>query len=498
MSLTPLCPRLLTRLRSSGIITTSVWLLAAAGCQQAPDRSAPAPVAETTVSRPVTPQGVDADVTATVDQVLSTSAHPSLAWGRIPDVISVLQPLYANEPDRLFWFDRSTPVASLKTTIAALAAAAEHGLDPADYDAPWLEQQFAALSGTEASGADRALLDLGVSTAVVRILNAVHKGRVDPATMYWGYDNSARNLDLATLMPAVRDSEGLAATLEAVSPKVTHYERARRTLAVYRTRADAGEPESLPALTKELPKIQPGDQWEGVPALAARLRAFGDLAQDAVVDGIAYAPSLADAVKRFQRRHGLGNDGVIGAGTRRALNVSLASRVRQLELAMERMRWLPSLDDKPNVFVNVALFRLWATDPAAGGDPLRMNVVVGKSLDHQTPLFIERMEYVIFRPYWNPPRSIIVNELVPKARRDPTYLDKEGFEIVASGSEKAAALPRTPENLSKVVAGRLYIRQKPGPQNALGLAKFIFPNDEDVYMHGTPAQQVLRPSAPRF
>jgi murein L,D-transpeptidase YcbB/YkuD len=424
-----------------------------------------------------------------VEQVLSTSAHPSLTWSRIPDVVPVLQPLYANEPDRLFWFDRSTPVASLTTTIAALSAAAEHGLDPADYDAPWLEQQFAALSSTDASAADRALLDLGVSTAVVRILNAVHKGRVDPATMYWGYDNSARNLDLATLMPAVRDSEGLAATLEAVSPKVTHYDRARRTLAVYRARAEAGEPESLPALTKELPKIEPGDRWEGVPALAARLSAFGDLAQDAVVDGIAYAPSLVSAVKRFQRRHGLANDGVIGAGTRRALNVSLASRVRQIELAMERMRWLPSLDDQPNVFVNVALFRLWATDPAAGGEPLRMNVVVGKSLDHQTPLFIERMEYVIFRPYWNPPRSIIVNELVPKARRDPAYLDKEGYEIVASGSEKAAALPATPQNLSKVVAGRLYIRQKPGPQNALGLAKFIFPNDEDVYMHGTPAQQ---------
>ena len=290
-------------------------------------------------------------------------------------------------------------------------------------------------------------------------------------------------------MTAVRDSEGLAATLDAVSPQVTHYARARRTLAVYRARAEAGEPESLPALPKDLPKIQPGDRWEGVPALAARLRAVGDLAQGAGVDDVEYTQVLVDAVKRFQRRHGLGNDGVIGAGTRRALNVPLASRVRQIELAMERMRWLPPLDDKPNVFVNVALFRLWATDPTSGGEPLRMNVVVGKSLDHQTPLFVERMEYVIFRPYWNPPRSIVVNELVPKARRDPAYLDKEGFEIVASGNEKAAALPGTPANLSKVVAGRLYIRQKPGPQNALGLAKFIFPNDEDVYMHGTPAQQ---------
>ena len=128
-------------------------------------------------------QDGDADVTATIQQVISTSQHPSLRWNRIPDVVPVLQPLYANEPDHLFWFDRATPVESLKTTIAALTAAAEHGLDPADYDAAWLEEQFAALTGSGTSGADRALLDLGVSTAVVRILNAVHKGRVDPATM---------------------------------------------------------------------------------------------------------------------------------------------------------------------------------------------------------------------------------------------------------------------------------------------------------------------------
>ena len=491
MLLMPATFRLLTNLRSSGIFTIFVWLLATTACRQAPDRPTAAPAAAATrVAESPTPPGVDADVAATVEQVLSTSAHPSLKWSRIPDVVSVLQPLYANEADRLFWFDRTTPVASLKTTIEALSGAAAHGLDPADYDAAWLEQQFATLTATS-SGADLALLDLGVSTALVRILNAVHKGRVDPATMYWGYDNSARNLDLAALLPAVRDTEGLAPTLDAVSPRLTHYDRARRTLALYRTRVEAGEPESLPALSKEQPKIAPGDQWAGIPALAARLRAFGDLAPETTVDdtSTAYAPVLVAAVKSFQRRHGLGNDGVIGAGTRRALNVSLASRVRQIELAMERMRWLPPLDDKPNVFVNVALFRLWATDPAAGGEPLRMNVVVGESLDHQTPLFVERMEYVIFRPYWNPPRSIIVKELVPKARRDPAYLDKEGFEIVASGSEKAEALPATPENLSKVAAGRLFIRQKPGPQNALGLAKFIFPNDEDVYMHGTPAQQ---------
>ena len=103
-------------------------------------------------------------------------------------------------------------------------------------------------------------------------------------------------------------------------------------------------------------------------------------------------------------------DGVIGAGTLATLNVPLAHRVRQLALAMERMRWLPQMSDRPTVFVNVPFFRMWATDPRTGEEPLRMNVVVGKSLHHKTPIFIDRMEYVIFRPYWNPPYGITIKE----------------------------------------------------------------------------------------
>jgi murein L,D-transpeptidase YcbB/YkuD len=120
-----------------------------------------------------------------------------------------------------------------------------------------------------------------------------------------------------------------------------------------------------------------------------------------------------------------------------------------------------------------------------------MRVVVGRSLDHRTPIFLQQMEYVVFRPYWNPPYGIATKEIVPHARRDPSYLDREDLEIVASGDETAPALPATPESLDAVVAGRLVVRQKPGPRNSLGLAKFIFPNHENVYMHGTPATQLF-------
>ena len=478
---------------TAGRVWTVVLALVGVTCGAAQPSEPPPPVKAQAapVEKPQAPRPLlDPDVALAVDSVLSSAVHPSLLWGKIPDVAPVLKRLYDTEPDSLFWFDGTSPVPTLETTITALANAGDHGLDPADYDVAFLKEQRAALKKGTNAGGDRALFDLAVSVAVARILKAVHVGRVDPATIYWGYDITANQVDLAALLPAVRNGQGLAATLEAIQPAVSHYARARRTLAIYRERARGGEPDPVPELPRNQ-KVEAGKNWDGIARVAARLRAFGDLDAGTAVSGTLYTPPLVEAVKRFQARHGLLADGVLGAGTVRAMNVSLAARVRQIELAMERMRWLPTLSDRPNVFVNVALFRMWATDPTTGKEPLRMNVVVGQALNHQTPIFVEQMEYVIFRPYWNPPRGITVKEIVPKARRDPSYLARENLEIVAGGDENTASLAVTPENLAQVVAGRLHVRQRPGPRNALGLAKFIFPNDDDVYMHGTPAQQLF-------
>jgi murein L,D-transpeptidase YcbB/YkuD len=433
----------------------------------------------------------NADVAATVDRVLSSAEHPGLKWSAIPDVAADLKTIYDAEPDRLRWFAGTTPVPSLSGTVTTIAAAGEYGLDPADYDAASLASQWESVKAGKLSAPERALFDLGVSVAVARMLKAVHIGRVDPATMQWGYQVAAKTLDVGAALREVDDSRPFAAILDSLEPPFTHYARARRTLAAYRRLVRAGEPERVPDLPKGVSKIEPGKPWPGVAALTARLHVLGDLPASSKPAGELYAGPLADAVKRFQLRHGLEVDGIIGAGTIRALNVPLAHRVRQIELAMERMRWLPTLSQRPNVFVNVALFRLWATDPLTGEEPLRMTVVVGQSMNHQTPIFLEEMEYVIFRPYWNPPRSITVKEIIPHVKRDPSYFDREALEIVASGDDNTPALPPTPDNLAAVVAGKLAIRQRPGPKNSLGLAKFIFPNSENVYMHGTPAQQLF-------
>ena len=477
--------------------TTAVLLALVSASCGSPAAPPPPPAVQTpapaATSTPVAATA-DAEVTATVDQVLTSATHPGLQWGSIPDVAPALKPLYDAEADRLLWFDGARPGAQLERTLATVAAATAHGLDPRDYDAAMLADQWKGLKAGGGSGPERALFDLALSTAAARMIKAVNVGRVDPATMLWGYDIAAKKLDMTAALRDARQGGGLADALEALQPPFPHYRRARRMAAIYRDLARNGEPPLVPALGTGVRKVEAGTTWTGVPQLAARLRVFGDLpgtADIAEADPPIYGGALVEAVKRFQRRHGLDADGVIGAGTVRALNVSLAARIRQIELSMERMRWLPTLSDQPNVFVNVALFRLWATDPTTGAEPLRMNVVVGESLDHRTPIFVEQMEYVIFRPYWNPPRGITVKEIVPRAQRDPKYLAREQLEIVADGADNAAELPPTPENLSKVLSGRLFLRQKPGPRNSLGLAKFIFPNAEDVYMHGTPAQALF-------
>jgi murein L,D-transpeptidase YcbB/YkuD len=435
-----------------------------------------------------TPAAADSEVAATVTQVLGAAQHPRLKWSAIGDVTRDLWPLYDAEPDRLLWFEGRKPLPAVEGAVLTVNDARAYGLDPDDYDAAALQVQWVAIKGGRATATDRAQFDLALSIAGARMVRAIYIGRVDPALLRWKYAGPRKLLDPVVLLQDARSGRGLDDVLRSLEPRVSHYVRARATLATYRVLAEAGEPAAVPTLSAAQKKITPGQAWTGAPQLAARLRALGDLVLEADQMQAGYSGVLVDAVKRFQTRHGLEADGVIGAATIRALNVPIAARVRQIELAMERMRWLPELGDRPNVFVNVANFRLWANDPRGKDDPLRMNVVVGAALDHQTPLFVEQLEYIVFRPFWNPPRSILTKEILPRARKDPGYMARNQYEIVASGADDAPALEATPENLDNVQQGRLALRQRPGPSNSLGLAKFIFPNDENVYMHGTPSR----------
>jgi murein L,D-transpeptidase YcbB/YkuD len=209
---------------------------------------------------------------------------------------------------------------------------------------------------------------------------------------------------------------------------------------------------------------------------------------------------LTEALKRFQDRHGLAADGSVGLATLAALTTPMARRVRQIELTLERWRWLPAFQTPP-IIVNIPEFRLFAFNTTAdrAATILQMPVIVGQTYpSKRTPIFIGDLKYVVFRPYWDVPRSITLHEMLPAVHAHPDYLQKNNLEIVAGERDDSPVMMPTAETIAALAAGQLRLRQRPGDDNALGLIKFLFPNAHNVYMHSTPAHQLFLASRRAF
>ena len=238
----------------------------------------------------------------------------------------------------------------------------------------------------------------------------------------------------------------------------------------------------------------PGDPYPSTQQLARLLRVLGDLPSSANVptDATTYQGPLVDAVKHFQLRFDRTPDGRITAQTLADLNVPIGDRVREMQLTLERWRWLPVVDPSvhhvPPLVANIPEFRLRAYDENYNV-AWTMNVVVGKAYDHDTPVFSDTMQYVVFRPYWNVPFSIAKAELLPRLARDPNYLTEKGFQVVNARQDVISSGAVSADVLEQLRAGKLFIRQNSGPRNSLGLVKFIFPNSYNIYMHDTPEQE---------
>ncbi len=239
--------------------------------------------------------------------------------------------------------------------------------------------------------------------------------------------------------------------------------------------------------------VRPGDRYPGAPRLARLLSLLGDLpGPQADPAPQRYTRRLVKAVKNFQRRHGLAPDGLLDERTLRQLNTPLDQRLRQLRLTLERWRWLPHRSPRPPIIVNIPEFRLYA------GEAPPQNVVVGMAFEHQTPVFASLLTEVVFRPPWNVPASIQLGELVPAIEKDPDYLKKHAFEVIDDRNSVISSGTVSAEVLAQLQAGRLYLRQKPGPNNSLGLVKFMMPNPHSVYLHGTPSRRGFRESRRDF
>lgn len=377
--------------------------------------------------------------------------------------------------------DAGTLAPAGRDLIGVLRQADTHGLDPAAYLTPTL------VAAIERRGAStRVAVDAGLTLAALRYMRQLHLGRVDPRAVGLSLEAWAEPHDFAQVLAEALDRGQVVSALEGLAPPWPLYAQLREARQRYRALSDA--PWAVPLAL--VAPVHPGEPLPAAPALRARLEVLGDLAPDAVdLAPGTHGPVLSAALVRFQSRHGLAADGVIGRRTLAALDVPPSARLRQIDVALERLRWLPDLGTRRVVAVNIPMFGLWAWsgDLRSAPPALAMNVIVGRAMRTQTPVLVDAIERVIFRPYWNVPVSIVRGEVLPAIARDPRYLDRQQMEIVRGPGDDAVVVTATPEALAQLAAGSLRLRQRPGPHNALGLVKFVFPNRESVYMHGTPA-----------
>ncbi len=423
-----------------------------------------------------------------------------LRWPNFADYRAQVRSFYQPENYQLAWIKDGQPTSQALGIIHALQDSELTGLRATDYDGPRWNDRVSHL-GPSSSASDLGRFDLALTVSAMRYLADVHSGRISPKYFKFGLDIRQKRYDVADfLRTRLVSAPDVAPVLAEVEPPYPGYQRTKAALERYLGLEKAGDPQALPRVKTP---VKPGDLYPNLAQLDQRLLQLGDLPQDAVVDiqSGTYQGAIVEAVKHFQERSELTADGALGPATIQQLNVPLHQRVAQLRLALERWRWLPH--DLPSRFlaVNIPGFTLYAYENQHVS--LTIPVVVGRAFRgdkrtalpsdiHQTPVFMDEMEYVIFRPYWNIPVNITRKEILPALKKDPDYLAKHQYEVYDTEHSVVISQEHLDNKLlEQLQSGGLELRQKPGPGNSLGLIKFVFPNDYDVYLHGTPETQLF-------
>jgi L,D-transpeptidase YcbB len=444
-------------------------------------------------------QELSAGSQASLRAIVQAGSLADLRWPDFSDYEKHVQKFYESYSYSLPWVREMEPTPQARQVISVLLEADQKGLSAEDYDGSHWASRLAKLKPAVAkpTEADAVNFDLALTVSIMRYISDLHIGKVNPKHFDFGLDVEEKKYDLPEFVKGnVVNASDVSEVLQQVEPPYPGYKRTIQALQTYLQLAKKSDGTPLPAIQKT---ISPGDSYPGVPQLLQLLRQMGDLPADASVstDGTIYQGAIMEAVKNFQRRFGRTPDGRITVQTLADLNVPLANRIRQMQLTLERWRWLPLSYQHSPVIANIPEFHLRAYDENFKV-ALQMNVVVGKAFGHDTPIFSDTMEYAVFRPYWSVPYSIAKAEFLPRIARDPDYLAKKGFEVVDSRQEVVASGTVSAEVLEQLRAGKLFIRQTPGPKNSLGLVKFIFPNNYNIYFHDTPEQEFFAKSRRDF
>lgn len=442
------------------------------------------PVGNVQADRPANDLSVQDELRALANR----GVLPELHWPDYSDYRIQVQKFYEPTGYALAWMQNLKPTPQARAMITVFSEANSKGLDPADYDSLLWTARTEKLRS--ASPADLARFDLALTVSVMRYISDLHLGRVNPRYFHFGFDVEHNKYDLSRFVrERLVSSPDLGSALATVDPPFDGYRRTEKALQRYLQLAQQDDGNRLPSPKQ---RIAIAGRYSGIQRLQRLLCLVGDLepASCAVEATDVYTGAIADGVKHFQARHGLEANGTLDQATIRELNVPLSERVSQLRLTLERWRWLPHEFSQPPIVVNIPEFRLRAFDQN-DNVALAMNVVVGRAYRRQTPVFAKDMTHVIFRPYWNVPRSIGRSEIVPSVERDPSYLARKNYELVTHAGEFVTNGPVNDDILRRLRDGSLEIRQRPGSGNALGLVKLMFPNEYNVYLHSTPSPELF-------
>ncbi len=360
-----------------------------------------------------------------------------------------------------------------------------HGLHPELFQFSKWDQTW---RNSDQSPAVRAQIDVGTTHLALFAIQSAAYGFVDPTKVHTKWREVKRTvtsydfLNDALKQPGNRLGDAL---LGKVPPQDQRYQQMVKELARYRMISSRGGWRNLAVPPQP---VGPGGQYESVVLLRSRLMSEGDMPpNNAKYKGTTIDNHTGDAIKSFQFRHGIDPDGYLGAQTIAEFNKPAQDRVNALIINLDRLRWMPrAYEQSAHIEVNICESALRVYDSRRR--ITTMPVIVGVKGKHQTPVFHGSLQYLVFRPYWNVPLSIASKELIPKALAQPGFMERNRYEIYNSKGVQ----PITTENLKRVAAGSLQMRQGTGEGNALGLVKFIFPNDSSVYLHDTSDRHLFK------
>jgi L,D-transpeptidase YcbB len=391
------------------------------------------------------------------------------------------------------WTVQGEPTSQAMMFVNALNMAEQDGLRPETYHLEAIQAMLEALKEIEtiSSGPDIYLLadlDLLLTDAFLTYGSHLLAGQVNPETFDPEWIANRRGADMAAFLQDSLNSENIYDSLRTLSPKHEGYIRLHETFNQYRLILENSVKWPLVAAG---PKMQIGDRHARVEMLRARLAAEPS-AQVGFLTGETdfFDKNLKMAVIDFQSRHGLDVDGVVGPATLAALNTSLEEKVKRIRLNLERWRWMPEDLGSRNVQVNIADFQLKAFEQ--GQPVLEMKIIAGRDY-RQTPVFSDRISYMVLNPSWYVPQSIAVKDKLPLIKKNPVYLTQQKIRLYSSWKGDAKEINPYHIDWSKVTSSNFYyrLRQSPGPNNALGRIKFMFPNRFNVYLHDTPSRELF-------